>query len=52
MNIAPSPVEQSRYYLFLANDLAYADTGRLMSSREEVSHMLTAYAAALLTPDF
>jgi len=50
MNMAEGSVEESRYYLILAHDLGYGDTAKLSSALEEVSRMLNAYAAALLTP--
>jgi four helix bundle protein len=52
MNMAEGSLEESRYYLILAQDLGYGDTAKLASALEEVSRMLNAYAAALLTPDF
>jgi four helix bundle protein len=50
MNIAEGSLEESRYYLLLAQDLVYGDTTRLASALEETSRLLHAYAAALLTP--
>src|SRR5437870_13322677 len=49
MNIAEGSLEESRYYLILAKDLGYGDTAKLTSLLEEVSRMLSAYAAAILT---
>lgn len=49
MNLAEGSVEESRYYLILASDLAYGDTARLMESLEEVSRLLNRYASAILT---
>jgi len=49
MNIAEGSVEESRYYLILAQDLGYGDTAKLASALEEVSRLLNAYAAAILT---
>jgi four helix bundle protein len=49
MNIAEGSLEESRYYLMLAKDLAYGDTAQLASALEEVSRPLSAYAAAILT---
>lgn len=40
----------SRYYLLLAQDLGYGETGKLASVLEETSRLLHAYTAALLTP--
>lgn len=49
MNMAEGSIEESRYYLILAKDLGYADTERLTTSLEEVSRLLGAYAAAILS---
>ena len=49
MNIAEGSLEESRYYLILAQDLGYGDTSKLASAAEEVSRLLAAYAAAILT---
>jgi four helix bundle protein len=49
MNIAEGSVEECRYYLILAKDLGYADTHGLTTSLEEVSRLLGAYAAAILS---
>ena len=43
-------MEECRYYLVLAEDLGYGDTFTLGGTAEEVSRMLTAYAAAILVP--
>lgn len=51
MNIAEGSVEECRYFLILVKDLGYGDTERLASSLEEVSRLLNAYTAAILTPD-
>jgi four helix bundle protein len=51
MNMAEGSVEESRYYLILAQDLGYGETGELMASLEEVSRLLYSYAASLLSPD-
>jgi hypothetical protein len=48
MNIAEGSLEESRYYLILAQDLRYGDTGKLNSALEEVSRLLSAYATAIL----
>ena len=52
LNIAESSLEECRYYLILAADLRYGDGSVLMKSVEEVSKMLTSYAAHILAPDF
>jgi four helix bundle protein len=51
LNMAEGSVEESRYYLILARDLGYGPTDPLMASLEEVSRLLHAYAAAILTSD-
>jgi four helix bundle protein len=47
MNTAEGSLEESRYYLILAEDLGYGKTDKLMASLEEVSRLLTAYAKAI-----
>ena len=49
MNLAEGSLEECRYYLILAQDLGYGDTSKLASAAEEVSRLLGAYAAAILT---
>jgi four helix bundle protein len=49
MNIAEGSLEESRYYLILAQDLGYGNTGKLNSALEEIRRLLSAYAAAILT---
>ena len=51
MNMAEGSLEECRYYLILAQDLGYGDTAKLTGLLEEVSRMLCAYAAAILTSD-
>ena len=51
MNVAEGSLEECRYYLILAHDLGYGDTGRLTALLEEVSKLLNAYASAILTSD-
>jgi len=48
MNVAQGSLEESRYYLMLAQDLGYGETGQLMKSLEEVSRFLNAYIGAIL----
>ncbi len=48
MNIAEGSLEESRYYLILAQDLGYGETTALMTVLEEVSRLLNAYARAIL----
>jgi len=49
MNIAEGSIEESRYYLILAQDLGYGSTEALISLLEEVSRLLNAYTGAILT---
>jgi four helix bundle protein len=49
MNMAEGSLEECRYYLILAKDLSYADTQGLTTSLDEVSRLLGAYAAAILS---
>jgi len=49
-NMAEGSVEESRYYLILAQDLGYGQTEAIMNSLEEVSRLLKAYAKAILAP--
>ena len=51
MNMAEASPEESRYYLILAQDLGYGDTGSLTTSLEEVSRLLNAYVKAILASD-
>src|SRR5690348_15227019 len=48
MNMAEGSLEECRYYLILTKDLGYGDTAALNNTLEEVSRMLSAYAAAIL----
>ena len=52
MNMAEGSVEECRYYLILAKDLGYGDTERIAASLQEVSRLLSAYAAAILASAF
>jgi four helix bundle protein len=47
MNIAEGSLEESRYYLALAQHLGYGDADKLNSPLEEVSHLPSANAATL-----
>lgn len=51
MNTAEGSVEESCYYLILARDLSYGQTATLMTSLEEISRLLDAYARAILASD-
>jgi len=48
MNMAEGSVDESHYYLILARDLGYAETGSLMNALNEVSRLLGSYARAIL----
>lgn len=50
MNIAEGSLEESHYYLILAQDLGYGRTEQMRSALDEVSRLLNAYSRALLTP--
>jgi len=47
MNTAEGSLEESRYYLILAQDLGYGNTEKLMALLEEVSRLLNAYSKAI-----
>jgi len=51
MNTAERSLEESRYYLILAQDLGYGQTEPLMNALEEVSRLLNGYARAILSSD-
>jgi four helix bundle protein len=42
-NISQASLEETRYYLILANDLEYAKTDKLQEDLDEVSRMLDGY---------
>jgi four helix bundle protein len=48
LNIAEGSLEESRYYLILAQDLGYGETDPLMALLEEASRLLNAYTRAIL----
>ena len=50
-NIAQGPIEESRYYLILAEDLQYGDVDEWHRLLEEVSKLLEAYSRAILNSD-
>jgi four helix bundle protein len=50
MNMAEGSLEEVRYYLILARDLAYGDSSELSKSLEEVSKLLSSYTRSLLAP--
>jgi four helix bundle protein len=47
MNIAEGSMEESRYYLILAQDLGYGKTDTLMDLLEEASRLLNSYSKAI-----
>ena len=49
LNMAEGSVEECRYFLILAQDLGYGDALKLSAALEEVSRLLNAYTAAILT---
>lgn len=51
MNIAHGSLEECRYYLILTDDLSYGKTKEMKVQIEEVSKLLNAYRAAILTSD-
>jgi four helix bundle protein len=52
MNTAEGSTKECRYYLILAHDLSYGETGKLMNSLEEVRRLLNAYGGAILNSGF
>ena len=42
-NISQASLEETRYYLILAQDLGYADTGDLMENIDEIARLLNGY---------
>ena len=48
MNTAQGSLEESRYYLVLAQDLGYAQTQILRDSLDEVGRLLDAYAQSIV----
>lgn len=47
LNIAQGSLDETHYYLILAQDLDYANTETLQTSLEEVARLLTAYYNAV-----
>ena len=48
LNIAQGSLEESRYYLLLAQDLMYCDSSQVLEQIEEVSKLLDAYCRSIL----
>jgi four helix bundle protein len=47
LNIAQGSLDETHYYLILAQDLGYANTELLQNNLEEVARLLTAYYNAV-----
>ena len=47
-NISQRSLEETRYYLMLANDLDYYNTNVLINDIEEISRMLNSYCNAII----
>lgn len=47
-NIAQGSLEESHYYLLLATDLGYGNSGELLAQYDEVGRLLQAYASRVL----
>ena len=47
MNVAEGSLEECRYYVILTQDLGYGDSSNLASTADEVSRLLSTYAAAI-----
>ena len=52
LNIAEGSLEESHYYLILAQDLDYAETDSLVTALDEVSRLLRSYSRAILASNF
>src|SRR5437667_10914504 len=50
-NMVEGLLDERRYYVILAKDLGYGDTGSLTTLLEEVSRLLNAYASAILASE-
>ena len=51
MNVAEGSLDEARYYLRLARDLAYTSDTTLSQNADEVSRLLGSYARTLLAPN-
>jgi len=49
LNVAEGSLEECRYYLILARDLAYIEINNLWEMSEEVGRLLNGYRTAILT---
>lgn len=52
LNTAEGSLEESHYYLILAQDLHYAETALLVKSVDEISRLLNSYGRAILASNF
>jgi four helix bundle protein len=52
LKIAEGSLEESHYYLILAQDLDYAETDSLVTALDEVSRLLRSYSRAILASNF
>jgi len=52
MNTAEGSIEECHYYLILAQDLGYCESGQLTEKLNEVSRLLNAYSKAILSSNF
>ncbi len=48
LNIAQGSLEETRYYLILANNLQYGESALQMQNLEEVSKLLDAYSRSII----
>ena len=49
LNIAEGSLEECHYYLILSEDLGFARTKELITDKEEIGKLLTAYSKAILS---
>ena len=52
LNIAQGSLEESRYYLILAEDLGYGECSEIQAVLTEVSKLLEAYSQAILNSEY
>ena len=52
LNIAQASLEESHYYLILAQDLQYGNTSELAAALDEVGRLLSTYARTILNSAF
>jgi four helix bundle protein len=49
LNTVEGSLEESHYYLILSEDLGFARTKELITDKEEIGKLLTAYSKAILS---